>query len=156
MKSLLGNNKFKFILTGSRFKDNEFEPTIVGVTLPGVMMGVIPQPNMVRRVERPGDSLEYDDLRINFSLREDMSDWLTIYNWLTDMRDHKDAKFKEIFSDANLVLLTNKNNPNLVFNFEGVFPISLDQIDFTTDNNDSPMLCSANFKFISFKILTNI
>jgi hypothetical protein len=156
MKSLLGNNKFKFLLTGERFKDNEFEPTVTGVSIPGVTVGIIEQPNTIRQLFRPGNSLIYDDLRITFSLREDLSDWLTIYDWLIEMRDNNRENIKELFSDANLVLLTNKNNPNMVFNFENIFPTTLDPIDLELEDNDSPIMCSAMFKFINLKILRGV
>jgi hypothetical protein len=156
MKSLLGSNKFKFLLTGERFEKNEFEPTVTGIVIPGLTLGIIPQPNPIRQLERPGDSLVFDELRITFSLREDLSDWLTIYNWMLDIRDKQKMKIKEIFSDANLILMTNKNNPNLVFNFINLFPTTLDQFDLSLEDNDSPIVCSASFKFLDVNILRGV
>ena len=156
MKSLLGITKFKFLLTGERFENNEFEPTIVGANVPGLEMGTVQQPNPMRIIHRPGDSLEFDDLRIMLQPREDLSDWLTIYQWMIDMRNHSNMDVKEIFSDANLVILTNKNNPSLVLNFENIFPTSLQEIDLNYEHVPDPINYQVTFKYLTFKVLSNI
>jgi hypothetical protein len=155
MKSLLGNNKFKFILTGERFINNEFEPTVTGINIPSISIGTVEQPSLVRGINRPGDSLEFGDLSISFQVREDLHDWLTIYQWMIDIREVTEAKFKFIVCDADIILLTNKNNTLIDFKFENIYPTSLDDIQLSTEDNSSPITCSATFRYVSMKISEN-
>ena len=154
MKNMFSSNKFKFVLTGERFKNNDFEPVVSATNIPGMQLGMIPQPNPIRKIERPGDSLDFDSLVVGFQVQEDFSDWLTIFNWILELRDMKKTNIKELFSDASLVLLSNKNNPNIVFNFENIFPVSISPLQLELGTNDSPLLCDVEFKFISMKVLT--
>ena len=157
MKNLLGTNKFKFLLTGERFKDNDFEPTIVSVNFPSISLGMVMQPNPIRSMKRPSESFEYDPLMIEFLIQEDMSDWLTIYDWLTDMRDPKKQNSGDIYTDASLVLMSNKNNPNIIFKFEDIYPSELSSFPLTNNSdNQEPIICTATFNFLKMHYITTL
>jgi hypothetical protein len=151
MENFLTANKFKFVLTSGRFKDNLFEPMIQSVNIPGLQLGIWSQGTSIIPIERPGDSVIFNDLNISFILREDMEDWKTILQWLQDMRDFKENNFEEIFSDGSLVLLTNKNNTNLIINFEDLWPYNLTDIFFNNESTE-PLTCEVSFKYKKFTI----
>lgn len=157
MKDFLGNNKFAFTFSGKRFENNEFQPMIQSINIPGVNSGVLNLGTSIRQLPYPGDSLEYDELTAEFVVREDLRDWETIFNWLNDIRDPRNSKIEFIFSDASLVLLTNKNNPNLIIELENIFPITLGPVQMNTNTDDSEVLtCQVSFKFHAMKLIRSV
>lgn len=156
-KNLFSSNKFKFTLTGERFKDNEFDLTITGINVPGVQLGTIPQGTQVRTVDRPGDSIVFNDLTAEFLITEDWEEWLTIFRWIEDLRDFSKPIFdNSIITDATLMLLTNKSNPNIIINFEDLFPYDLSDLDLTLNSGEGePIRGTCTFKYINY-IVTSI
>ena len=148
-KNLFSSNKFKFNLTGSRFKDNEFDITITGMNVPGIQLGTVEQHSTIRTIERPGDSLSFSDITMEFLITENFDEWIVLFDWLTDLRDPTIDYFdNSIVSEGKLILLTNKSNPNVVLTFENMFPIELADLDLTLNTADGePVRGSATFKY---------
>ena len=154
--NLYSPNKFKFNLTGERFKDNYFDPTISGLNLPGIQLGTIPQGTSIRQIDRPGDSIVFNDLTIEFLITEDFKEWITIYDWMDDLREFNQTGIdNSILSDAKLVLLTNKSNPNIIITFRDIFPYDLSDLDLTFNTSDVETLRgTVSFKYINYIIET--
>jgi hypothetical protein len=157
-KNFFVGNKFKFTLTGSMFKDNEFDIMITGMNIPGIQLGLINHGTHVRQLELPGDSIVFNDLSFEFIVSEDLEEWITIYNWMQNLRDFSIDKFdNDVLSDGSLILLTNKINPNVVLNFEGMFPYNLSDVPLSLNVSDGePVLCEATFKYLDYKLLSNV
>lgn len=151
MKNLLGSNKFKFNIIGSRFKNNEFDPMIYSINIPGITLGNIVQTTSMRGLNRPGDSLEFNDLNITFILQENLSDWLTIFNWIMDCRNPTRENIEEIYTNGILNILTNKNNPSITFTFERMFPYSISDIPLSNAEALPSIQCDVSFKYINMK-----
>ena len=150
-ENILTSNKFKFVLTGTKFKNNKFELMVTSANIPGMQLGLVNQGTSVRIIERPGDSLIFNDLTVTFIVGENLEDWKTIFDWIVEMRDSMNPDFKEMYSDASLVLLTNKNNPNVVVNFMDIFPYNLTDV-FMNNNSDNLITCEVSFKYKNFTI----
>ena len=157
-KNFFVGNKFKFTITGSRFKDNEFDVMITGLTVPGLTLGLVPHPTSIRQLELPGDSVTFNDIEFEFIISENLEEWVTIYNWMQDLRNFSKNRFNnDIVADGSLILLTNKNNTNIALNFEGMFPYNLSDIPLSLNVTDGePVLCTATFKYLDYKLLTNV
>lgn len=154
MKNLLGSNKFKFSIVGSRFKNNDFEPMIYSINIPGINLGNLLQPTTIRGLNRPGDSLEFNDLNITFLLQENLSDWLTMFNWIIDCRNPTRENIEEIYTDGILTILTNKNNPSIIFTFERMYPYVISDIPLSNSEALPSIQCDVSFKFINMKSQT--
>ena len=74
----------------------------------------------------------------------------------TDIGDVKQSTpDKAMYSDAFLMVLSNKNNPIVEVNFENAFPISLSALDFTQTATDVEyMTASADFAYQIYEIKT--
>ena len=60
-----------------------------------------------------------------------------------------------MYSDAFLMILSNKNNPIIEVNFHNVFPTSLSALDFSQDATDVEYLtASAEFSYQVYEINT--
>ena len=59
---------------------------------------------------------------------------------------------KAMYSDAFLMILSNKNNPILNVNFQNVFPVSLSGLDYTQGATDVDyMTAEVTFKYQIYK-----
>ena len=60
-----------------------------------------------------------------------------------------------MYSDAFLMILSNKNNPIVEVNFHNVYPISLSALDFSQSATDVEyMTASAEFAYQIYEITT--
>jgi len=157
-KNLFSSNKFKFNLTGERFRNNELDITITGMNIPGISLGTIPLNTSIRTIERPGDSIVFSDINIEYIVTENFTEWIVLYDWLNALRDFNKNSFdNSIMSDGKLILLTNKSNPNLLITFTDMFIADLGDIDLTLNVADGEVVKgTATFKFNSMEVSTDI
>ena len=157
-KNLFSSNKFRFYLAGEGFKDNKFDLTVTGMNLPGIQLGLIQQGTSIRTIDRPGDSILFNDLTLEFLITENFEEWLMLFDWLEDLRDFNETSFdNEIVTDGVLVLLTNKNNPSLAIKFTSMFPYNLSDIILSLNSADGEnQVGEATFKYIDMVVVENI
>ena len=74
----------------------------------------------------------------------------------TDIGDVKQSTpDKAMYSDAFLMILSNKNNPIVEVNFHNVYPISLSALDFSQAATDVEyMVATAEFAYQIYEIIT--
>jgi len=95
------------------------------VNIPAVILGDAFQPMPFMNLPVEGDTLSFEAMNISFILDEDMQNYTEIYSWLTALgfpRDYEQFKtlkpeseasqYFSMFSDVNIILNTNKSNPN--------------------------------------------
>lgn len=138
-----------------------------GVNLPSVALPAADQPTPFVNVPHPGDHVRYDDFVVRFVVDEDLANWLEIHDWLTDLGfpDRYD-QFKNIknsdgelpsvhgglYSPALLTLTTNARNPNLEFEFEGLWPTALSGLELNaTDNDVQYLTATAIFRYTLYR-----
>ena len=62
---------------------------------------------------------------------------------------------RAMFSDAFIMILTNKNNPILEINFEDIFPVSIGDLDYSQDATDVEyMKVTAEFAYKIYTLTT--
>lgn len=153
----LKNNGFLFTLDRIpqlNFRVISFEiPTI---SIPPVVASF---PGM--SVPYSGATEEFEDLVLEFIVDDNMLNYEEIYNWITQQKfavgadefTPKNDKEKPFYSDGNLVVMDNASNPNRVFVFKNMFPISLGAIRFnTTVSEPQEVQCSVTFKYTYFEM----
>jgi hypothetical protein len=156
----------KFLLTFGRIPDVQY--FCQEVNLPGGYLDDIIHPTPFSDLHVPGTKFHYDALEIKFLVNEDLSSWTDIYYWLRGMTfpesfDEyanlknlspltKNAK-KPQYSDGSLQILSALNNTKIIIDFYDMFPENLTGINFTTmDENTTPILATASFRFSYFKV----
>ena len=112
-----------------------------------------------------GEKITYNPLTITFIVDEYLENYKSLHDWMTgigfpsnrsEFRTHRDVTSntpaggseppvdliglatpdRAMYSDAFLMILSNKNNPILNVNFENVFPTSLSGLDYTQGATD--------------------
>ena len=123
------------------------------VNIPGISLSNTIQSTPFANIPIEGDMLEFEDLTIGFIVDEDMQNYLEMYNWLhslgfPDRYAQYDNETSDIKSDVNIIIHTNKSNPNYSIVFKDVFPVALGVINFDTNNTDlEPIIVDATFKY---------
>ena len=131
------------------------------VNIPAVILGEAFQPMPFMNLPVEGDTLSFESMNISFILDEDMQNYTEIYSWLTALgfpRDYEQFKtlkpeseaslYSSMFSDVNIILHTNKSNPNYKVTFNDCFPTSLSSVQFDTSVSAlEPIIVDATFNF---------
>jgi len=148
-----------------------------GVTIPNIIMSeATHSTTLAIQSNLPGDRITFDPLNVKFVVDEDMTNYLEIYNWIMQLGPGYDtddfaglvetqkggtgkfsnAKFENMYSDANLIVNTSSNNANVEFQFEDCFPTSLGSIEFTTDTQGIEYaVCDLTLRYTLFKVKTS-
>jgi hypothetical protein len=153
LNSLLNTN-FKFTLT--RIPNVTFWCT--SVNIPGINIGEVAVQNMFLPVHVPGSSIQLDQLRITFGVDENFSNWHEIYRWMRGLVPFED--FREVirdsdnyYSDGTIHSLNSAKNPNILFTFKKLMPVSLDGFELNvTETDTNPVTSSVTFVYETMEI----
>lgn len=123
------------------------------VNLPGVQLSPVPHPTPGLDLYTPGVKLEYNTLDMSFLVNEDLSSWMTIYNWMKDLSSNT-TKYKDRTKKTAIVTyLSNLNNPKLRVIYNDIFPISLGDLEYdTTMSADEHITSTASFRYDYFDV----
>lgn len=134
--NLLSPTGFRVTIESPRFANFEYFLTSVNlptVTLPGVESTYRNFQGFVT-----GDKLDYDEIAAEFAIDEDMKNYEELYEWLKD--NAKDPTLHR--HDIILSILSSHNNVNRQFRFVNAMPISIEGVEFSTQNTDIQYLKS--------------
>jgi len=130
--------------------------------IPGIALGVAIQPTPFKEIPIPGDKLEYEDLRLEFLVDENMENYTAIYNWLLGLGypeninqfdNLANSQLVNLYSDASLEVLNSNYNPILRIKFKDLFPTSLNTLDFDATQRDYTYFTGVvNFKYTIYQI----
>lgn len=116
-------------------------------------------------IKEPNTKLQYSPLPVTFKLQENLDGYFDIFNWMVGLgfpesfdqyqtlQGDKPTDRTNLFSDAIISILTNKNNPNLRVKFVAAFPTFLSEVPFSTMETDAVMPdVAASFEYQRFTI----
>ena len=156
----------------------------LSANVPGITAGVVTRATPFKDIPLVGDKLTYENLSITFQVDEYLENYVSLHNWMKgigfptdrqEFRTYRDvtsntpAGGKEpsidlvgsatpdraLYSDAYLMVLSNKNNPIVEVNFQNVFPVSLGALEFTQSVTDIEyMTATAEFAYQIYEINT--
>ena len=153
----------------------------INANLPGIEGGTIDLFTPYKNIPVMGDKITYSPLTITFIVDEYLENYQSLHDWMTgigfpsnrdEFRTYRDVTSntpaggeepsvdlvslatpdKAMYSDAFLMILSNKNNPILNVNFQNVFPTSLSGLDFTQGATDVEyMTAEVEFQYQIYK-----
>jgi hypothetical protein len=140
------------------------------INVPGMTMGVASQPSYLKFIPRPGEILEFNDLRIRFLIDQGLENYMEIQHWLRgigfpesleqiyDFQEEgpvrKDDRSEiNLYSDGTLTILNGINRPIFSIKFKDLFPTSLSDIQFDATGTDVEYLTAdVTFKYSIYNI----
>jgi hypothetical protein len=161
----LSPNGFMFTLqraTGLKYFCQE-------VSIPSISLPEATQLNPFVKVPIAGDQLDYDSLRIQFLVDENMANYRAIHDWLTGLGFPENydqytnvlsetipgsSEVSKSTSDATLVILGSNNNAIQTIQFVDCIPQSIESLTFASTNNDVQYLIgSVTFAYSYYKFI---
>lgn len=141
-------------MSGVQFKLDFFNlPTttffLQTVLLPGIDADTPPFPTPRRNVTVTPSFFTFDPLIITFIVDEDLTNYMEIYRWMMKMSRTDDENLNK--TDATLHVLSGLMNPNIKIRFSGIFPVSLTELPFGTNDSDNiTTVTTATFNYSYF------
>ena len=156
----------------------------VSASIPSIGLGVVTVETPFKDIPVMGDKLTYENLSITFIVDEYLENYISLHNWMrgigfpTDRKEFRTFRDvtsntpaggkapsvdlvgaavpdKAMYSDAYLMVLSNKNNPIIEIDFHNIFPVSLGALEFTQTATDVEyMTVSAEFAYEIYEIKT--
>lgn len=140
----------KYILTFSDVPDTVY--FCQKVKVPGVSLSMVTQTSPNLDFFLPGTKLTFNEFEVDFLVNEDLSSWLSIYNWMKNITTDV-LKTRRLQGEAVLTVLSNQNNPKIRILFNNIFPLSLGDIDMDTRlSAEEHMSATSTFKYDYFTI----
>lgn len=141
--SYLKPNSFKFVIA----RAPNVTYTCQSANLPNVQLGSALQPSPFVDIPHPGDKVQFGEFTIRFLINEDMSNYRELYDWITSIGAPYNGEqwgnaldnrfnvftgdnYNKVFSDASLLILNSNNIATVKLNFQDLFPISIEALDF--------------------------
>lgn len=158
-KNFLGGAGFKLVL--DRIPHVTY--FCQGAPIPSVSLSTIQMPSPVVTRQLPGTKVTFSPFEVTFKIDEDMKNFIEIFNWISGLgfpetneqyrRLQQTSKNQIVTSDATLVILSSKYNPNLKVKFRDMYPTDLSQLNFTTQNSDVDYLeATTTFAYTTYTI----
>ena len=156
----------------------------VSANVPSISAGVVTRATPFKDIPLVGEKLTYENLSITFQIDEYLENYISLHNWMkgigfpTDRQEFrtfrdvtsntpasgktpptdlvgKAVPDRALYSDAYLMILSNKNNPIVEVNFQNIFPVSLSALEFTQTVSDVEfMTATAEFAYQIYEINT--
>lgn len=125
-------------------------------SLPSITLSQVVMPTPFSAIQNPS-KITFDELSITFIVDEGMKNWMEIYNWMrstTNVDSYKDFKpSAQHTTTANLIILNSAKNPKINVTFNGLYPITLSALDFTSTTTDpEPIQATCSFSYRSYDI----
>lgn len=122
------------------------------VQLPTISLGTSLQASSVHDLKIPGDTMDFEDISVQFLVDAKMENYLAIHDWITGLgfpeghemyrklmtnprNVNSSNDSMRMVSDCSLIVLDNNNKPLKKFNFIDAFPTQLSGLSFTSTSD---------------------
>lgn len=131
--------------------------------VPSINLAVAVQSTRWNAIPHPGDEISFDDLNIRFLVDENLSNYVTIHNWVKKLGHPEDAgDISELpgedyedktYSDGILFILDSNFNKKFKIVFKDMFPVSIGGLNFDSTYTDTEYFAvDASFKYTIYDI----
>ena len=162
-RNFLSTSGFKFSL--SRAPKVDFFSQ--SANIPGINLGTAIQPTYLKDIPIPGDKLVFDDFQLRFNIDENLENYTIVQNWMRGLgypesvyeymdwmlSDPNNPNQDPNVSDGTLIIFNSNFQPSTLVKFQGMFPVSLSDIEFDASQVDVQYAtASVTFKYVLYKI----
>ena len=162
-RNFLSTSGFKFSLVRAPKVDFITQ----SANIPGINLGAAIQPTYLKDIPIPGDKLVFDDFNLRFNIDENLENYTIIQNWMRGLgypesvyeymdwmlSDPNNPRQDPNISDGTLIVYNSNFQPSTLVKFQGMFPVSLSDIEFDASQVDVQYAtASVTFKYALYKI----
>jgi hypothetical protein len=88
----------------------------------------------------PGGGVTFGDFSVRFIVDEDLRNYYSIHRWIRDNGNADDnprqTQERDIYTNAQLHIVTSQYNPAFIVDFRNIFPVSLTNLQFDATITD--------------------
>jgi hypothetical protein len=132
-------------------------------TVPGISLSVANQATRYNYVPHPGDEISFEDLNVQFIVDENMSNYITVHNWIRKLghpyssQDIQELPGEDLedktYSDGVLFVLDSNFRKKFKIVFNDLFPTSIGALTFQSTATDVQYFTvDASFKYTIYDI----
>jgi len=161
-------NAFKFLIA----KLPNITYTLQSANLPPIQLGAAVQDTPFVDIPHPGDKITFGEFQCSFLVNEDLSNYRELYDWISALGIptrgdewsqitqrasvyQQGREYHAEYSDASLMILDSNNIAKVRINFQDLFPISVEGLQFDiTGSGMEYFTCVAAFRYKAFTIDT--
>jgi hypothetical protein len=149
-------NPIGFLLKLEKFEGVDFFCQTANV--PDVSMPVTEVASRFRNLPIiPGGGVTFGDFSVRFIVDEDLRNYLSVYDWIRDNgnadQNARDTSAGDIYTGAQLHIVTSQYNPAFIIDFTNIFPVSLSGLQFDATMNDVEYITAeVTFKHQQFTV----
>jgi len=164
----------KFALSFDRIANTIFQCT--STSIPGVSLPPKEQPTPFVNLHVPGNKIEFAPLEVDFIIDNQYNSWYDIFIWLMgegfpeSFQQYADLAKNSVrrpgfppttgvrpaYSDATVIIFTNKNNPQIRMQFFDCFPTELSTVHIGYDMDANQILKAKATFFYSYYTFSRI
>ena len=127
------------------------------VSIPSAGIGTVNQPTNFNPIKRPGGAVNHSQLTVEFLVQEDLRNWAELMRWLRECSnyinyDEYENPAEHLSDSSHILIMTNAQNPKYKFTFDGLWPTSIGNLDFSSAD-DTYLKCTATFEFTSMELV---
>ena len=161
-------------LSGFQFKIAKFPELVFfvkSVSIPSLNLPEATQSTPFKNLQKPTEKVTYGDLSVKFQVDEEMKNYRTLYEWITELGFDKnyqqinqlrqrngDSSLISIDSDlytqsdATLLIKGQNGATASVLIFKNIWPTDIGSLELTDDQTETQYVyCDVTFKFSKFK-----
>lgn len=144
-------NRFRTVFLHPNAEVRKLGNTNVAINLPTIILGQTEQPTNIRKIWIPGDSLEFEDINLQFMLQEGMENWVAVMDWMYRLRDPDETLMEREVCDIACDILDAKHNTVVECTCIDCFPFTMSDVPLTTQIDDvEPSRFDVSFKINGF------
>ena len=157
----------QFLVTLGNFPLSQYFCTTL--TLPGVSVGRADIGTSLANIPMVGDLMTFEDFTMTFMVDETLANYREIFNWLVNIgAPSNHTQFnklsradgvdmtgdRNLYSEIQISILSNKNNPVVRTTLHDAFPLSLSGLTYTTQETDAVYLTAdVSFAYSYYEFL---
>ena len=155
-------NPTLFRLVFSRIPNVAYES--YSANIPGITLPEATHVTPTRNIPRFGDKIVFEPLVVNFIVQEDLANWREIHAWMMGLgKPYSTAQHKTLvdsgesyYSDASLMIMTNKSNPVIKVKFYDCWPTALSPLSWDAGAGDAtePITADVTFNYSYYEFET--
>jgi hypothetical protein len=145
-------NRFRVTFLSTREDIRRLSDTCVTLNLPSIIMGITPQPTSIKQIFIPGDSIDFEEVNMQFLVQENMENWLAIVDWIYRMKNPNEIDMERDVIDIGIDVLNAKHKPIIQTTLVDAFPCTVSDVPLNYQLDDvEPNRIDVTFKLNNFK-----
>lgn len=136
---------------------------VQSATVPGMTLPDAEHPTPFQITYRPGRTVEFDPLIIEFKVDEDLKTFMQLNDWIRGLgfpesyKEYSDnvntGELDAVMSDASLLILNSNMNVTHEAKFLDLFPINISPLQFNSTSSDVDYLSvTATFRYLRYEL----